>query len=87
MDAEKRESKLIVESMPRIMLRGHYDVFISYRRLDGKSYARLVYNELTRMFLDEHLAMDLVYPKLHVRFSEASPSAYLGVFVWVQAFP
>ena len=36
-----------------------------------------VFNELTTMFLDEHLAMDLVFPKLHMRFSSKSPAAYL----------
>ena len=36
-----------------------------------------VYNELTRMFLDAHLACDCVYPKLHVRVGKNSPKAYL----------
>ena len=36
-----------------------------------------VFNELTRMFLEEHLRMELVYPKLHVRFSRHSPQGYL----------
>ena len=36
-----------------------------------------VYNELTRMFLDEHLRCALVFPKLHVRYSSASPQEYL----------
>lgn len=36
-----------------------------------------VYNELTRMFLDEHFAMKLVFPKLHMRFSAESPREYL----------
>jgi len=38
---------------------------------------RPVYNELTRMFLDAHLAADCVYPKLHVRVGTDSPKAYL----------
>ena len=38
---------------------------------------RPVYNELTRMFLDEHLRCGLVFPKLHVRYSAASPKEYL----------
>ncbi len=36
-----------------------------------------VYNELTRMFLDAHLACGCVYPKLHVRVDANSPQAYL----------
>ncbi|MDO5313186.1 MAG: pyruvate formate lyase family protein [bacterium] len=36
-----------------------------------------VYNELTRMFLDAHLACGCVYPKLHVRVDVNSPQAYL----------
>ena len=40
---------------------------------DGKP----VYNELTRMFLEEHLACDCVWPKLHVRVAAASPREYL----------
>jgi len=40
---------------------------------DGKP----VYNEFTRMFLEEHERMRLVFPKLHVRFSERSPKDYL----------
>ena len=36
-----------------------------------------VWNELTQAFLEEHLAMDLVFPKLHVRYSKDSPKEYL----------
>lgn len=36
-----------------------------------------VWNELTRMFLAEHQAMDVVFPKLHVRYSEDSPQEFL----------
>ena len=36
-----------------------------------------VYNELTKMFLDAHLACDCVYPKLHVRVGTNSPREYL----------
>ena len=39
---------------------------------------RPVYNELTKMFLDAHLACDCVYPKLHVRVGTNSPRAYLA---------
>ena len=42
---------------------------------DGKGAP--LYNELTRMFLEEHLRMELVFPKLHARFSGSSPQAYL----------
>jgi len=38
---------------------------------------RPVWNELTEMFLDEHLRQDLVFPKLHCRISKESPQAYL----------
>jgi len=38
---------------------------------------RPVWNELTRMFLEEHARLELVFPKLHVRYGEASPQAYL----------
>lgn len=40
---------------------------------DGKPLC----NELTMMFLEEHLRMKLVFPKLHVRFSAESPKEYL----------
>ena len=40
---------------------------------DGKPFC----NELTMMFLEEHLRMKLVFPKLHVRFSADSPKEYL----------
>lgn len=40
---------------------------------DGKPLC----NELTMMFLEEHQKMDLVFPKLHVRFSASSPKEYL----------
>jgi len=45
----------------------------------GGTYAdgKPVWNDLTRAFLDEHLAMDVVFPKLHVRYSEKSPDEYL----------
>ena len=36
-----------------------------------------VWNELTRMFLDAHIALDCVFPKLHVRFCADSPQEYL----------
>lgn len=36
-----------------------------------------VWNELTRMFLAEHRRLNLVFPKLHVRYSAHSPAAYL----------
>ena len=36
-----------------------------------------VWNELTRMFLEEHQRMGLVFPKMHVRFSRNSPQEYL----------
>ena len=36
-----------------------------------------VWNELTRMFLAEHQKMDVVFPKLHLRYSKDSPAAYL----------
>ena len=38
---------------------------------------RRTYNELTAMFLDEHLANDCVYPKLHCRISRDDPQEYL----------
>ena len=38
---------------------------------------RRTYNELTAMFLDEHLANDCVYPKLHCRISKDDPQEYL----------
>ena len=38
---------------------------------------RRTYNELTAMFLDEHLANDCVYPKLHCRISKDDPEDYL----------
>ena len=38
---------------------------------------RPVWNELTRMFLEEHQRMGLVFPKMHVRFSRNSPREYL----------
>ena len=37
----------------------------------------VVYNELTKMFLEEHQRCGLVFPKLHVRYSEESPKEYL----------
>ena len=37
-----------------------------------------VYNELTRMFFDAHLACDCVYPKLHVCVGTNSPRDYLN---------
>ena len=40
---------------------------------DGKR----TYNELTAMFLDEHLANDCVYPKLHCRIAKDDPKDYL----------
>mgnify|MGYP003318169377 CR=1 FL=1 len=42
---------------------------------DGEG--RPLCNELTMMFLEEHLRMKLVYPKLHVRFAGDSPKEYL----------
>ena len=36
-----------------------------------------VWNELTRMFLAEHRKMDVVFPKLHLRYAKDSPAAYL----------
>ena len=38
---------------------------------------RPVYNELTAAFLDAHIGLDLVFPKLHCRISEKSPQEYL----------
>ena len=38
---------------------------------------KLLYNELTEMFLDAHLGCDCVFPKLHCRMAKDSPSAYL----------
>jgi len=38
---------------------------------------RPVWNEVTRMFLEEHERLRLVFPKLHVRFSSKSPAEYL----------
>ena len=38
---------------------------------------RFVYNDLTRMFLEEHLRQKLVFPKLHCRVSRDAPAAYL----------
>ena len=38
---------------------------------------RPVWNELTEMFLDAHLACGCVFPKLHVRYGADSPQAYL----------
>lgn len=43
------------------------------RRADG----RPVWNELTKAFLEEHLAMDVVFPKLHMRYDKDSPKEYL----------
>lgn len=37
----------------------------------------VVWNELTRMFLDAHLDCDCVYPKVFCRFSSTSPQDYL----------
>ena len=36
-----------------------------------------VWNELTRMALEEHQRLAVIAPKLHVRFSSTSPKAYL----------
>lgn len=38
---------------------------------------RPVWNELTRMFIEEHRRLGLVFPKLHVRFGQNSPREYL----------
>lgn len=38
---------------------------------------RPVWNEITRMFLEEHIRHRLVFPKLHVRFDADSPRDYL----------
>lgn len=38
---------------------------------------RPVWNELTRLFIEEHRRLALVFPKLHVRFSDNSPRDYL----------
>lgn len=38
-----------------------------------------VFNDLTRMFLKAHQALDIVYPKLHCRFSADSPGEYLAM--------
>lgn len=38
---------------------------------------RPVWNELTRMVLEEHQRMAVISPKLHVRFSRESPKEYL----------
>ena len=38
---------------------------------------RPVWNELTRMVLEEHQRLAVIAPKLHVRFSSTSPKAYL----------
>ena len=38
---------------------------------------RPVWNDLTEMFLDGHVKANVVFPKLHVRYSASSPSAYL----------
>ena len=38
---------------------------------------RPVWNELTEMFLDGHAKANVVFPKLHVRYSAASPQPYL----------
>ena len=38
---------------------------------------RPVWNELTRMVLEEHQRMAVISPKLHVRFSSESPKDYL----------
>ena len=38
---------------------------------------KFVWNELTAAFLDAHLELDLVFPKLHCRISEDAPSEYL----------
>ena len=40
---------------------------------DGRPFC----NELTKIFLEEHLKMEVVFPKLHVRFSADSPKEYL----------
>jgi len=40
---------------------------------DGKP----VWNELTRMFIEEHRRLQLVFPKLHVRYGTQSPQEYL----------
>ena len=36
-----------------------------------------VWNPITEMFLDGHVAANVVFPKLHVRYSSKSPQAYL----------
>ena len=36
-----------------------------------------VWNPITEMFLDGHVETDVVFPKLHVRYSSKSPQAYL----------
>lgn len=38
---------------------------------------RPVWNELTRMFIEEHRRLQLVFPKLHVRYGDHSPKDYL----------
>lgn len=38
---------------------------------------RPVWNELTRLFIDEHRRLGLVFPKLHARYGDRSPLPYL----------
>ena len=38
---------------------------------------RPVWNPITEMFLDGHVEANVVFPKLHVRYSSKSPQAYL----------
>ena len=43
------------------------------------SEGNVVFNELTRMFLEEHYRCRLVFPKLHMRYSRNSPEEYLKI--------
>ena len=38
---------------------------------------RYVWNEITRTMIELHCALDLVFPKLHVRYDDGSPRDYL----------
>lgn len=39
-------------------------------------YGNVVYNDLTKMFIEMHYAADCVFPKLHCRISSNSPQEY-----------
>lgn len=40
-------------------------------------YGNMIYNEITRFFIEEHCKMHLVAPKLNLRYSSKSPDDYL----------